>query len=48
VNIVVLRVMTLTIVIHCVQNFVSTNVSTINMIKAKGGMEETMMLKPRA
>ncbi len=38
----------MTIVIHCVQNFVPTDLSTIKMVKAKRGVGETMILKPRA
>ncbi len=41
VSIVVLRVMPLTIVIHCIQNFVLINISTTMMVKVKGDVGET-------
>ncbi len=42
-NIVVLRVMTLTIVIQCIHNFALTNLLTIRMVKAKEDTKEAIV-----
>jgi hypothetical protein len=47
VSIVVLMVMTLTIVTHCIQNFILTNLPTTRMVEAKEDVGEAMALKQR-
>jgi len=48
VNIVVLKVMTLTIVNHCIYNYVFINLPTIRVVKAKEDMEEEIIFNLKA
>jgi hypothetical protein len=44
----VLKVMTLIIIIHCIQNFIPIDLTIIKMLRAKEDVGEAMVFNPKA